>query len=605
MGQIRPMKKIKGGGEMIMGPRFKKGKDFFDKDFFDLYERIGYPKQWLQEALTFAPEDSYVISHPSWFYEDLPKIPLCSIYKLFERSYQRGPDKTAVVFLDKAISYKKLYELISRYASLLKKLGVKKGDVVATMLPNSLQHIIAFYAVTKIGAIHTPINVMYKTEEIFYQIQDSKANVIFLLDAFFPRIKPLIDEGFLKHVIVTNIKDWASEDFKVPSSFEQLWNIPKKDIAGTIDFFSTIENLELENESEIVNPKEDIALLLYTSGTTGKPKGVMESHFNLVFNSITHTHAFRVWKGDEINLSIMPMFHTAGYLLHFLPTMYQGGSVIPIPIFDVQNVVDVIDRYKVNVIFAPPTFYIALMSNAEFVTKERLSSLSVTVGCGAPVPIEVQKKWKEITGIDLVNGWGMTETNSGGIISIPKRKENPNSIGVPIYSEVKIVDENGKVVRRNEHGEIYYRGLQVAKGYLNKPEETKDTFLSDGWLKTGDRGYIDEDDFVYFVDRVKDLIIASGYNIAPVEVENVLYSHPAVREAAVIGVPDPYRGETVKAVISLNPGFEDQISEQEIIEFCRERLANFKVPRIVEIRDELPKNAVGKILRRKLREELK
>lgn len=471
------------------------------------------------------------------------------------------------------------------------------------MLPNSLQHIVSFYGVTKLGAIHTPINVMYKTDEIRYQIEDSGARIIFCLDILYPRIKPLVDEGRIEHVIVTNVHDFVSDKFVPPQNLRFLFDMPKENIQGTIDFFAELEKISPLDEVTSIDPKEDIALLLYTSGTTGKPKGVLCTHYNMVFNSITHTYAFRVWGDHEVNLSIMPMFHTAGYFLHFLPVMYQGGTVIPIPLFDVEYVIDVIERYKVNVVFGPPTFYIALMSRDDLLTKDRLKSLLCSVGCGAPVPKEVQKKWFEHTGLSLTNGWGMTETNSGGIISIPKRKENPDSIGVPVFSEVKIVGENGNVLKRGEHGEIYYRGLQVTKGYHNKEMETKNTFLSDGWFKTGDMGYIDQDDFVYFVDRVKDLIIASGYNIAPVEVENVLYKHPAVQEAAVIGVPDEYRGETVKAYVALKPEYMDKVTEEEIIDFCREHLANFKVPRIVEFREELPKSAVGKILRRKLREE--
>ena len=587
---------------MVMEPRFRKGKDFFDEKFYETYKKIEYPDEWLDEAIKYAPDDAYVITHPSWLHEDIPKISNCSIYDLFKLSAQKKPDDIAVIFLDRSITYSKLDELISRYASLLLELGIKKGDVVATMLPNSIQQIIAFYGVTKIGAIHTPINVMYKTDEIAYQIKDSGAKLIFSLDVFFLKIKPLLDQGILEHVIVSNIKDFAGDNFNPPKVLEPIWNIPKQEIPGTIDFFSEIEKKQPVLESTSVDPKNETALLLYTSGTTGRPKGVMETHFNLVFNSITHTYAFRVWGDHEVNLSIMPMFHTAGYLLHFLPVMYQGGTVVPVPLFDVEFVLNIIEKHKVNVIFAPPTFYIALMSRPDLLSKQRLESLKCTVGCGAPVPKEIQRKWKELINLSLTNGWGMTETNSGGVISIPGKKENPDSIGIPILSEVKIVGNNGEVLKRNEQGEIYYRGLQLAKGYHNKPDETKECFLPDGWFKTGDRGYIDEEDFVYFVDRMKDLIIASGYNIAPAEVENVLYRHPSVAEAAVIGVPDEYRGETVKAVLALKSEYKNKVTEEEIIEFCKEHLANFKVPRIVEFRDELPKSAVGKILRRKLRE---
>ena len=297
----------------------------------------------------------------------------------------------------------------------------------------------------------------------------------------------------------------------------------------------------------------------------------------------------------------MPMFHTAGYFLHLLPVMYQGGTVVPIPMFDIKDAFRVIETYKVNVIFAPPTLFIALMSQEKLMETHDLTSLKVSIGCGAPVPVAVQENWLRCSGVRLVNGWGMTETNSGGIISIPGIKEKPDSIGIPVYSEVKICDEMGAIVNRNVEGEICYRGLQLARGYLNKPEATAEAFLTDGWFRTGDRGLIDDEYFVHFIDRIKDLIVASGYNIAPVEVENVIYTHPAVAEVAVVGVPDEYRGETVKAVVALKAEFKDKVTDQEIMDHCRKHLATFKVPKTVLFMDSLPKSAVGKILRRVLR----
>jgi long-chain acyl-CoA synthetase len=446
---------------------------------------------------------------------------------------------------------------------------------------------------------------MYQADEVAYQVKDSGARAILMLDLFHDKAAPLAQSGDLEHVILTSIRDWAAEDAVVPDALRMFWDAPGNRVEGSLDFFSAIEPYTPASDSEPVEPHTDTALLLYTAGTTGKSKGVIETHHNLVFNSLTHTHAFRTWGDHEVNFSIMPMFHTAGYFLHLLPTFYQGGTVIPIPIFDLADAFRVIETYGVNVIFAPPTFFIAMMSNRELIQSHDLSSLKVTIGCGAPVPVAVQEGWQAATGIKLVNGWGMTETNSGGVISIPGIKESDTALGVPVYSEVKITDENGRVVPRNTEGEICYRGLQLARGYLNKPEETAAAFLPDGWFRTGDRGYVDEADFVFFVDRMKDLIVASGYNLAPVEVEDAIYKHPAVAEVAVVGVPDPYRGETVKAVVAPKPEYRDSVSEQEIIDFCKKHLAAFKVPREVAFRESLPKNAVGKILRRELRDEAK
>lgn len=574
-----------------------------EKRFEELYSRIGYPQEWLQEAEGYAPADSYVIFDPAWAAEPVPEIPTISIYDLFNRAVERSPRDTAIVFLDRAATYEELDLMINKYASLLLKLGVKKGDVVATMLPNSLQHWIAFYGAGRIGAVHTPINVMYRDEEIAYQLNDSGAKTVVALDLFYNlHFEKVKQRARIDNVIITNIHDFAPPDYQPPQSLKLLWDAPKTRPEGTLDLFEAIEQEEPVDIEVECDPQEDVALLLYTAGTTGVPKGVMETHFNLVFNSLTHAHLISVSAPREVNYSIMPMFHTAGYFLHTLPAFYKGGTVIPIPLFDLEDTLRIIQQYAVNTLFAPPTFFIALLQHPALGSYD-LSSLEFTIGCGAPVPTAIQEQWQKTARITLTNGWGMTETNCGGCISMIGVKEKLDSIGVPVCAEVKIVGDEGEVLSRGEVGEILFRGLQVAKGYWNKLEETAQTFQPDGWMRTGDLGYVDEEDFVHLVDRKKDLIIASGYNIAPVEVENVIYCHPAVAEVAVVGVPHEYRGETVKAVIVLKEGHEGKVTEQEILDFCSQRLASFKVPKVVEFRDQLPKNAVGKILRRVVREE--
>jgi long-chain acyl-CoA synthetase len=581
----------------IMAPRFTAGQGFFDKAFFDCYKRIGYPDRWLEEAQTYAPENAYVISHPTWFYEPIPEVPEISIYDLFSRTVEKYPDDVAVIFLDKAATYRELDIMIRKYAAFLKEIGVGKNSVVATMLPNSLQHIVAFYASAFLGAIHTPIDVMYKTKEIADQLKDSGARIILVLDQWHEKVADLKADGLIDHEIVTHLSEWMDPQAVMPSNLKMCWDTPKRSIAGTSDLFACLEKYAPLTDPAVVDPRKEVALLLYTAGTTGKTKGVLETHFNLVFNSLTHIHAARP-KGERvINFAIMPMFHTSGYLLHQLPVFYQGGTVIPIPLFDLVDAFRVIETYRVNVIAAPPTFFIALMKNRELMAEHDLSSLRITIGCAAPVPVEVQDKWKRMTGLDLVNGWGMTETNSGGITSIPGIKEKFDSIGIPLYSEVKITDEWGDIVGRNQEGEICYRGLQVAAGYYNNPKETEMAFLPDGWLRTGDKGFVDKEDFVHFAGRIKHLIVVSGYNVSPVEIEHVLYLHPAVEEAMVTGHPDPYKGETVKATISLKLDYMGRITEQDIIDFCKKHLATYKVPKIVDFRDILPKSPTGKLMR--------
>ncbi len=575
-------------------------------DELSFMRNFGYPEEWLKESKKYSPSDSYLITKSSWSWELIPPIPQISIYDLWKRTVEKCPDDTAVIFLDKGITYKEMDSMINRYASLLIDLGVKKGDVVAAMLPNCFQHWVAFFGANRIGAVHTPINVMYKDREIAYQIKDSGAKNVITFDVFYQLyFAKLKDEIGIENVIVTNLKDFASPDTNVEAlqTLKPLWDAPKTKIKETVDLFDSIERYKPTDLEVACNPKEDMALILYTSGTTApEPKGVIVTHFNLVFNALSHTHQLRCWREREVNFSIMPMFHTAGYFLHTIPAFYQGGTVIPIPIFSPDEALKIIQDRKVNVLFGPPTLYIALMQHPKIKDYD-LSSLELSVACGAPVPVAVQEQWKKLTNLTLTNGWGMTETNSGGSMSTPGIKEKLDSIGIPIASEIKIVDKELKVVSRGQEGEALYRGFQVAKGYLNKPEQTKETFMEDGWMRTGDTMYIDEEDFVHFVDREKDLIVASGYNVTPVEVEGVIYAHPAVLEAAVVGIPHQYRGETVKAFISLKEEYKGEVTEQEIIDFCKDKLATFKVPKEVEFIDEIPKNVVGKTLRRILREQ--
>ena len=340
--------------------------------------------------------------------------------------------------------------------------------------------------------------------------------------------------------------------------------------------------------------------MIYTAGTTGAAKGVMETHYSMVSACLSHSHCLGL-DFNDINLQILPMFHIGGYYLFLHALMYKGGTVVMVPSFDPGEFLKMVAKYKANTLVAPPTMYIALLSHPDF-AKFDFKGFKVLIAAGAPVPSAVQDNWYKSAGIELSQGWGMTEANAGAIVNLANKKKL-DSIGVPLNGEVKIIDKDGKTVKRGEVGEILYRGPQVAKGYWNKPAETKEAFDADGWLHTGDAGYVSDDGFVYFVERIKDLIIASGYNIAPFDVESVILTHPAVREVAVIGMPDEYRGETVKAFIVLKEEFRGKTGAEEIMEFCKDRMATYKRPRIVEFTMELPKSSVGKVLKRVLREE--
>lgn len=538
---------------------------------------------------------SYIAFDPAWGYEEIPPVPEIPLYDLIRQSVDKYKDKTALVSLGYEMTYGQMNDYSDRLAHALTRMGVQKGDRVATMLPNCAQHVIAFHGIIKTGAVSVPCNVMLKGNELSYILKDSGAETIICLDLFYPLLQSIVAQTPIKNVITVHIKDFHSAGAWVPP----LLNQSKMTFPDTIDLMDILNGYPPDTQIPAIDPFRDLAILLYTAGTTGFPKGVMETHYNMVYNCLTHSHLMDL-NDQDINLQIMPMFHTAGYFLGLHPVLYSGGMVVLVPMFDAGELLKIIDRYQVNTIFAPPTLFVALVNHPDL-HRYSLKQFKLATGCGAPVPLVLQKRWRELTGIDLTNGWGMTETNCGGIMSLPN-KNNLDSIGVPVAGEVKIIDHEGKILPIGQVGQICFRGPQVAKGYWNKPEETARAFDKEGWLHTGDAGYMDAEGFIYFFDRIKDLIIASGYNIAPFEVESVIMQHPAVLEVAVIGVRDKYRGETVKSFIVLKEGYRDKVSYEDINQFCNEHMASYKKPRIIEFVDQIPKNAVGKVLRRKLRD---
>ncbi|RZN68538.1 MAG: long-chain fatty acid--CoA ligase [Candidatus Methanolliviera hydrocarbonicum] len=544
-------------------------------------------------------KESYSKFRDEWGIRPVPPLPNKPIYKIVAEGAKKWPKKDALICLGSRLTYKELDELSNRLAfALADRLGVKKGDRVAAMLPNCIQHTLVFFAVNKLGAIHVPCNVMYKSREVEQQLNDCGAKVFITLGSLpiLPIVEAIKDKTSVEHIIVTNIEDFATSQEEIPPIFRA----ENKEFPGT----QLLSLLEKQGElPEVkITPSEDLSLILYTAGTTGVPKGVMETH-KTVWSCVHPTKYIFDFDEEDVNLQIMPMFHCSGYCLVQLPILYSGGTSVLVPLFDAKNCLRWIQDHRVTRIFAPPTFFVGLMNVPEIRSYD-LSGLKTTLSCGAPQPPPLRGEWKGITGLGLLDGYGLTETMCQGasVVSMPN-KYKPGAIGPAFNCEVKIADERGKIVPRGTVGEFMFRGDGVAKGYWNKPEETKVAFLDDGWLHTGDAGYMDDEDFMYFVDRYKDLIVASGYNVAPAEVEGVLMGHSAVKEAGVVGVPDEYRGETVRAFVSLKEGYKGKVTEEEIIEHCKKNLATFKVPKSVEFIEEIPKNPVGKILRRALREE--
>jgi long-chain acyl-CoA synthetase len=541
---------------------------------------------------------------------EYPKVPLQNFLK---DSASKHPNKRAISFQGKEISYKELDDLSNRFANGLLSLGVKKGDRVAIILPNIPQFLISFYGALKAGAIVVPCNPLYRQKELEFQLRDSGAvaavimNNVYADNNFFSELaKCRVALPNLKAVFVTSLTDFLPP-------LKRLLAGPVKKIKSvrtenTINFVSFLNSQSSRDPPSVsIDCMNDLAVLQYTGGTTGISKGAMLTHYNLVSNAILS----QVWIGlpsteeDANVLAVIPFFHIYGLTNAMNSSIYAARKIVLLPRFNAEEVLSTIQKEKIAIFPGVSTMYTALLNHPNL-GNYSIKSVRCCISGAAPLPQEVQKRFNAITGGNLVEGYGLTEAspvthcNPLGADSINK----VGSIGIPWPdTDAKIVDlETGtKDLPVGETGELAVRGPQVMKGYWNSPEETANVFRS-GWLLTGDIAKMDDDGYFYIVDRKKDMIDASGFKVWPREVEEVLYSHPDVKEVAVVGVKDEYRGETVKAFIVLkdknrNPGME------VFQKFCKERIAPYKVPKIIEFRDELPKSLIGKVLRRKLREE--
>ncbi len=531
---------------------------------------------------------------------EIPDVPFIAI---LERTVSRFPDVPAVYFYGHRWTYRQLDRMTNRFANALIGLGVRPGDRVALLLPNCPQFVAAYFGAWKAGAVVTPVNPLYAPGEIAHHLNDAGAETLVVLSRFYPRVQAVRGETPLQRVIVTEIKEYMG----VPARW--LYALLKERAAGDrvavapgdYRWRDWLRGAPDAPPSVRVGP-DDLALLQYTGGTTGVPKGAMLTHRNLVAN-ITQAHAWIrpvLREGEDKILSVLPFFHLYGIAACLHLAVLLGATMILLPRWDVKEVLRTIHRLRPTLFPGVPTMYIAINHSPDL-GRYDLSSLRFCLSGAAPLPAEVQQEFERRSGSRMVQGYGMTEASPVTHLT-PLVGETPlRSTGLPVpNTDVRIVDvETGQhILPPGEEGEIIVRGPQVMKGYWRMPTETANV-LRDGWLHTGDIGYMDERGFLYVVDRKKDMIISGGAKVFPREVEEVLYQHPGVREAAVVGVPDPYWGEAVKAYIVPREGVH--LEEAEVIQFCKERLAAYKVPKSVEFRDELPKTLVGKILRRALR----
>lgn len=531
---------------------------------------------------------------------DYPKQNLA---QFLVESAENFPDKIALDFLGNRISYKTLMDSVYRFTNALLKLGIRKGDRVAVMLPNCPQAVIAYYGTLLMGGIVVMTNPLYMPRELEYQLKDANVQMIITLDILFDRVKNATEKEPLNYTLITSIKDYLPFPKNV---LYPLKNKPKTPVIynnrSVLPFLPFLKQSTAAPYQIPVDAEKDLALIQYTGGTTGFAKGVMLTHMNLVANTIqSKLWFYRAEMGKERYLAALPFFHVFGMTVLLNQSTLMAGTLILIPRFDITQILKTMGRLKPTVFPGAPTMYIAVINHPD-VHKFDLSSVKICISGAASLPVEVQERFESLTGGTLTEGYGLTETSPVTHANNLWEKRKVGSIGIPFPdTEARIVHpDSGEDVPQGEIGELIIRGPQVMKGYWQQPDET-DKALRDGWLFTGDLGKMDADGFFYILDRRKDLIIAGGYNIYPREVEEVLFEHPDVEEAVVAGVIDPYRGETVKAYIILKEG--TTVSEEELKRWCKEKLAVYKVPRIYEFRDTFPKTLVGKVLRRKLIDE--
>jgi len=528
-----------------------------------------------------------------------PAVPLPRLLELAAQSF---PERVALIYSDRQLTYRELDGYCNRFATALLELGLRPGDRVALLLPNLPQFVIAYYGTLKMGGVVVPTNPLYVEREVQHQMADSGARAVVVLDRLLPLTKATREAAALEQVIVVPQEEVVGEEGLQLAQDERRETRGKGAAVGRYSFNELLRLGAAEAPDLSVSPS-DLALLQYTGGTTGVPKGAMLTHANLVCNTVQICRwLHRGPAGEGVVLGALPFFHVYGMTVAMNFALNLGASLVIMPRFEVQEALRLISRYRPTIFPGVPTMYVAI-NNCPETPQHDLRSIEACLSGAAPLPAEVQRQFEAITGGRLVEGYGLTEAAPVTHCNPTYGQRRAGSIGVPLPDvDARIVDlEKGETeLPIGQVGELVVRGPQVMRGYWNMPEETA-TVLRNGWLYTGDVARRDEDGYFYLVDRKKDVIIASGFNIYPREIDEVLYAHPKVREAVAVGIPDPYRGETVKVFVVLKSG--EVATEEEIIGYCRQHLARYKVPTAVEFRSSLPKSMVGKVLRRALLEE--
>lgn len=529
--------------------------------------------------------------------------PDAALPELIERVVGEFPERDATEFYGARLTYRQLWEQVQRLATGLAGLGVKAQTRVAIMLPNCPQTIIAYYATLWMGGVAVMTNPMYVEREMEHQWNDAGAEVLIVLDHLYPKVAKVVSKTGIRCVIVTSLREY------LPFYLRWLYPLKAKKQHLFMDvryddkvrnFSAVIRGNQPMTKGYALRP-DDLALLQYTGGTTGVAKGVMLTHGNILANVMQISAWFpELRRGQERLIAILPYFHVFGMTVTMNWALFTGSTIIAVPKFQVDEFLKLLHKSRPTIFPGVPTIFVAIVNHPK-ITEFDLSSIRFCITGSAPMPVEILTQFEKMTGSVILEGFGLSESSPVTHVNPIGGVRKPGSIGLPVSdTDARLVplDLGEQEVPIGEEGELVVKGPQVMKGYWNMPDETAHV-LRDGWLYTGDIAKMDEDGYFYIVDRKKDMVIAGGFNIYPREIEEVLYQHPKVMDAVIIGIPDPYRGETVKAFVVPKPGVE--LTEKEVLDFCRTKLAAYKMPKIVELRDSLPKTMVGKVLRRELR----
>ncbi|MBI5251183.1 MAG: long-chain fatty acid--CoA ligase [Desulfomonile tiedjei] len=525
-----------------------------------------------------------------------------SLAEALSRTAKRFPNNPALLFQGTSVRYSELEDMVSRFASGLVKLGVKPGDKVSLLLPNLVQTVVATYGALRAGAVVVLNNPLYTDRELEHQYNDSGSKFLVCLDVLLPRMINLRPKTKIGKIVSCHIRDY------LPFIKKLLFPIVRKGMhlntpsaPDLVEFMDLVKRYDPIAKPPIPN-WDDTAVLIYTGGTTGVSKGVELTHGNLSSNVQQCLAWFPGFEaGKEIAIGCLPFFHSFGLTTAMNMSIFSGWADVLIPKPEPKTILESISSYKATYMPAVPTLYNGMINFPELKNYD-ITSLKGCFSGGAPLPLETIRSFEKLTGAQICEGYGLTETSPVTHINPFGAVTKPGTIGLPISNTnaklVEIDDYTKEITEPSQPGELCLKGPQIMKGYINRPEETEAT-LKDGWLLTGDIAIVDEQGYFSIVDRKKDMIISGGFNVYPRDVDEVLFTHPKVLEACVIGVPDEYSGERIKAYVVLKPG--EETTPDEIIDFCKKNLVKYKVPKYVEFVEDLPKSAVGKILRKELR----